>query len=176
MQEGFWEEHGLQCDYCTPGMMMAAIGLLADNPHPSEAEIRNSTASVGTSTIDRRLRKSWRKRPTTSRPNASSTTSADGSTFVARRSASRKPGPPSESGSTSSCHSGLAARASGLDRGCSLVGAQAAAKFLGSDEDTHHRSILARHPNDSFRRSSTSSSLCSKGSSSGSVRDPHPNC
>ena len=40
LQEGFWEEHGLQCGYCTPGMIMAATDLLAHNPHPSEAEIR----------------------------------------------------------------------------------------------------------------------------------------
>jgi aerobic carbon-monoxide dehydrogenase small subunit len=40
MQNGFWEEHGLQCGYCTPGMIMAGIDLLNDNPHPSEQEIR----------------------------------------------------------------------------------------------------------------------------------------
>jgi aerobic carbon-monoxide dehydrogenase small subunit len=40
MQEAFWEEHGLQCGYCTPGMIMAAVALLADNPAPSEREIR----------------------------------------------------------------------------------------------------------------------------------------
>jgi aerobic carbon-monoxide dehydrogenase small subunit len=40
MQEGFWEEHGLQCGYCTPGMIMSGVQLLADNPNPSEAEIR----------------------------------------------------------------------------------------------------------------------------------------
>ncbi len=42
IQEGFWEEHGLQCGYCTPGMLMAAQALLADNPNPSEAEIRHA--------------------------------------------------------------------------------------------------------------------------------------
>ena len=41
LQEGFWEEHGLQCGYCTPGMIMAACNLLEDNPHPTEAEIRS---------------------------------------------------------------------------------------------------------------------------------------
>ncbi|MEM7034856.1 MAG: (2Fe-2S)-binding protein [Chloroflexota bacterium] len=41
LQEGFWEKHGLQCGYCTPGMIMAAQGLLADNPNPSEDEIRH---------------------------------------------------------------------------------------------------------------------------------------
>ena len=40
LQEGFWAEHGLQCGYCTPGMIMAAAGLLADNPNPTEAEVR----------------------------------------------------------------------------------------------------------------------------------------
>jgi carbon-monoxide dehydrogenase small subunit len=40
IQEGFWQEHGLQCGFCTPGMMMAATAFLKDNPHPSEDEIR----------------------------------------------------------------------------------------------------------------------------------------
>ncbi len=40
LQAGFWEEHGLQCGFCTPGMIMAAVGLLHDNPKPSEREIR----------------------------------------------------------------------------------------------------------------------------------------
>jgi carbon-monoxide dehydrogenase small subunit len=40
LQEGFWEEHGLQCGYCTPGMIMSAIDLLDENPHPDEQEIR----------------------------------------------------------------------------------------------------------------------------------------
>jgi aerobic carbon-monoxide dehydrogenase small subunit len=40
LQEGFWEEHGLQCGYCTPGMIMSAVNLLADNPRPTEREIR----------------------------------------------------------------------------------------------------------------------------------------
>ncbi len=40
IQEGFWEEHGLQCGYCTPGMIMQAAQLLERNPNPSEAEIR----------------------------------------------------------------------------------------------------------------------------------------
>jgi carbon-monoxide dehydrogenase small subunit len=40
IQEGFWEKHGLQCGFCTPGMMMTAKALLARNPNPSEAEIR----------------------------------------------------------------------------------------------------------------------------------------
>ena len=40
MQQAFMENHGLQCGYCTPGMVMAAIGLLDENPHPSEQEVR----------------------------------------------------------------------------------------------------------------------------------------
>ena len=42
LQVGFWEKHGLQCGYCTPGMIMAAKQLLDDNPSPSEAEIREA--------------------------------------------------------------------------------------------------------------------------------------
>ncbi len=42
VQEGFWEEHGLQCGYCTPGMIISAIDLLNDNPHPTEGEIRRA--------------------------------------------------------------------------------------------------------------------------------------
>jgi len=40
VQRGFWEEHGLQCGYCTPGMIMSAAALLERVPDPSEAEIR----------------------------------------------------------------------------------------------------------------------------------------
>ena len=40
VQAGFWEHHGLQCGYCTPGMIMAAADLLRDNPHPTDQEIR----------------------------------------------------------------------------------------------------------------------------------------
>jgi aerobic carbon-monoxide dehydrogenase small subunit len=42
LQEGFWEKHGLQCGYCTPGMIMSAKHLLAQNPDPSEIEIRQA--------------------------------------------------------------------------------------------------------------------------------------
>ena len=41
VQQGFWEQHGLQCGYCTPGMIMAAAQLLNRNPDPSQAEIRH---------------------------------------------------------------------------------------------------------------------------------------
>jgi carbon-monoxide dehydrogenase small subunit len=40
LQEGFKEEHGLQCGFCTPGMIMTACALLENNPHPTEQEIR----------------------------------------------------------------------------------------------------------------------------------------
>ncbi len=42
IQEGFWQEHGLQCGFCTPGMMLTSSALLARNPNPSEAEIRRA--------------------------------------------------------------------------------------------------------------------------------------
>jgi carbon-monoxide dehydrogenase small subunit len=40
MQEAFRENHGLQCGYCTPGMVMAAVSFLAEHPDPTEAEVR----------------------------------------------------------------------------------------------------------------------------------------
>jgi carbon-monoxide dehydrogenase small subunit len=40
VQEGFWQEHGLQCGFCTPGMQMTACAFLQRNPNPSEDEIR----------------------------------------------------------------------------------------------------------------------------------------
>src|SRR6266705_4269467 len=42
IQEGFWEKHGLQCGFCTPGMIMASYQLLKNNPNPSEEEIRHA--------------------------------------------------------------------------------------------------------------------------------------
>jgi carbon-monoxide dehydrogenase small subunit len=44
LQEAFWEHHGLQCGYCTPGMIMAGADLLAKNPDPSEEEVREALA------------------------------------------------------------------------------------------------------------------------------------
>ena len=41
VQEAFWNEHGLQCGFCTPGMIMAVDQLLSDNPNPSRDEIRH---------------------------------------------------------------------------------------------------------------------------------------
>jgi carbon-monoxide dehydrogenase small subunit len=44
LQEGFWTHHGLQCGYCTPGMIMASADLLARNPDPSEHDVRDALA------------------------------------------------------------------------------------------------------------------------------------
>ena len=44
VQEGFWEEHGLQCGFCTPGMIMMSYDLITKNPNPSEEEIREGLA------------------------------------------------------------------------------------------------------------------------------------
>ncbi|MEE8584924.1 MAG: (2Fe-2S)-binding protein [Acidobacteriota bacterium] len=41
VQQAFWDKHGLQCGYCTPGMIMSVISMLEKNPHPSEQEIRH---------------------------------------------------------------------------------------------------------------------------------------
>jgi carbon-monoxide dehydrogenase small subunit len=41
MQQSFWDEHALQCGYCTPGMIMAAVKLVEGNPNPTEADIRH---------------------------------------------------------------------------------------------------------------------------------------
>jgi aerobic carbon-monoxide dehydrogenase small subunit len=42
LQEAFWNDHALQCGYCTPGMIMAAAALLSENPNPSEEEVRHT--------------------------------------------------------------------------------------------------------------------------------------
>ena len=42
VQEGFWEQHGLQCGYCTPGMIMSSTALVQNNPNMSESDIRHS--------------------------------------------------------------------------------------------------------------------------------------
>ena len=41
LQQGFWEQHGLQCGFCTPGMILAAVDLLEHNPAPTDQEIRH---------------------------------------------------------------------------------------------------------------------------------------
>jgi carbon-monoxide dehydrogenase small subunit len=61
VQQAFWEEHGLQCGYCTPGMIMASVDLLSRNPKPTELEIRhalegNLCRCTGTSTSSRPFR------------------------------------------------------------------------------------------------------------------------
>jgi carbon-monoxide dehydrogenase small subunit len=42
VQEGFWEKHGLQCGFCTPGMILASVELLQKNPSPTQTEIRHA--------------------------------------------------------------------------------------------------------------------------------------
>ena len=42
VQEGFWEKHGLQCGFCTPGMILSSVELLGKNPNPSQSEIRHA--------------------------------------------------------------------------------------------------------------------------------------
>jgi carbon-monoxide dehydrogenase small subunit len=42
VQEAFWNDHGLQCGFCTPGMIMMAAGFLTENPNPTEAEVRRA--------------------------------------------------------------------------------------------------------------------------------------
>jgi carbon-monoxide dehydrogenase small subunit len=44
LQQAFWDQHGLQCGYCTPGMLMTCVALLKHNPKPTEAEIREGIA------------------------------------------------------------------------------------------------------------------------------------
>ncbi len=44
LQEGFWEKHGLQCGFCTPGMLMVATELIEKKPNPSDAEIREAVS------------------------------------------------------------------------------------------------------------------------------------
>ncbi len=46
LQEAFWEEHGLQCGFCTPGMLFSALELLQDNPRPTDQEIREGIAGT----------------------------------------------------------------------------------------------------------------------------------
>ena len=44
IQQAFWEHHGLQCGFCTPGFLMTTVAFLRDNPHPTEREIREGLA------------------------------------------------------------------------------------------------------------------------------------
>ncbi len=52
LQIGFWEEHGLQCGYCTPGMILSAVELLNDNPSPTEQEIRHGLPACRAVKVD----------------------------------------------------------------------------------------------------------------------------
>jgi carbon-monoxide dehydrogenase small subunit len=42
VQQAFWDKHGLQCGFCTPGLILTAVDLLSRNPRPSEAQIRHA--------------------------------------------------------------------------------------------------------------------------------------
>ena len=44
LQQSFWDHHGLQCGFCTPGILLTAKALLDENPHPTDAEIREAIA------------------------------------------------------------------------------------------------------------------------------------
>jgi carbon-monoxide dehydrogenase small subunit len=46
IQDAFWEKHGLQCGYCTPAMLMAAVELMEANPNPSREEIRDAVGGI----------------------------------------------------------------------------------------------------------------------------------
>lgn len=46
IQQGFWEKHGLQCGFCTPGVMMAMVSLLQEHPAPTEEEVREALEGV----------------------------------------------------------------------------------------------------------------------------------
>jgi aerobic carbon-monoxide dehydrogenase small subunit len=77
IQEAFWENHGLQCGYCTPGMLLAAYDLLQNNPHPSEKEIRegisgNLCMCTGYVNIVKAVQAAAEKMGPTSKPKAAS--------------------------------------------------------------------------------------------------------
>ncbi len=46
IQKAFWDQHALQCGYCTPGMMMSALGFLASNRNPTEKEVKESIGNI----------------------------------------------------------------------------------------------------------------------------------
>ena len=75
LQEAFWEEHGLQCGFCTPGMIMTAYHLLQQNPNPSDREIReglegNLCRCTGYHNIVNAVRDAARRMAETARPAA----------------------------------------------------------------------------------------------------------
>jgi aerobic carbon-monoxide dehydrogenase small subunit len=74
IQEAFWEEHGLQCGFCTPGMLMMALDLLQRNPDPSEAQIREAISGnlcrcTGYTYIVSSIQSAARKLRAASQPN-----------------------------------------------------------------------------------------------------------
>ncbi|HVA22675.1 MAG TPA: (2Fe-2S)-binding protein [Candidatus Micrarchaeia archaeon] len=84
LQQAFWDEHGLQCGYCTPGFIMTAVKLLADNPTPTDDEIRiglegNLCRCTGYANILKSVRTASRRmqgQATGSSPAASATATA----------------------------------------------------------------------------------------------------
>lgn len=73
LQEAFYEDHALQCGYCTPGMIMVSIDLLKNNPHPSEEEIRmgisgNICRCTGYHNIVKAIKEASEKNPLASIP------------------------------------------------------------------------------------------------------------
>ncbi|MBI4464328.1 MAG: (2Fe-2S)-binding protein [Acidobacteria bacterium] len=89
VQQGFREEHGLQCGYCTPGMLLLAHDLLQRSPDPAEAEIRralrgNLCRCTGYQTIVAAIRNAAKKIPR-SRPASSSVPSRDRERAVSKR-------------------------------------------------------------------------------------------
>jgi aerobic carbon-monoxide dehydrogenase small subunit len=82
VQTAFRQEHGLQCGFCTPGMLMAAAGLLAENPHPTEAEVRlglegNFCRCTGYHNIVRAVLAAAEAMPATAMPAATAVTATE---------------------------------------------------------------------------------------------------
>jgi hypothetical protein len=61
VQQAFWEKHGLQCGFCTPGMVMAAVSLIDECPNPTEAEIRQMRAGLKSANEQRLRLERWQK-------------------------------------------------------------------------------------------------------------------
>jgi aerobic carbon-monoxide dehydrogenase small subunit len=75
IQQAFWEHHGLQCGFCTPGFLMTTVAFLRDNPHPTEREIREGLAGnlcrcTGYQNIVKAVAAASRMLPSTPRPAA----------------------------------------------------------------------------------------------------------
>src|SRR5215204_7278395 len=74
VQLAYWNEHGLQCGFCTPGMVLSTVALLADDPDPSEESIRhglegNICRALVTTTLCARCRRPQASWPREQRPN-----------------------------------------------------------------------------------------------------------